>query len=97
MELNPMAVALVSIIGTIIVLLISLLLAMVKGLKDDVVSRDKAMTDKIEAIALRLTHMVLAEDYKEDKKEVTLKLDDHGDRILTLEIRVKEQSKDEKH
>jgi hypothetical protein len=46
---------------------------------------------KLDNITQRLSHMVLAEDYKQDKKEMTIKLDEHGDRILILEITVKQK------
>jgi L-cysteine desulfidase len=90
METNPMAIALVGVIGGILVCMIGLLIAMVVGLKKDIENRDNVIFNKITAIQDRLIHMVLAEDYKGDKKEIELKLDEHGDRILTLEIKVRD-------
>ena len=90
MDSNPVAIALIGVIGGIIVCLLSLLIAMIVGLKRDTETRYSSLDTKIEAIQIRLTHMVLVEDYKADKKEVTLKIDEHGDRILVLEIRVKD-------
>lgn len=86
-----MAIALVGVIGGILVCMIGILISMVVGLKHDVENRDKRTADILCGIQTRLSHMVLAEDYKGDKKEIELKLDDHGDRILTLEIHVKEK------
>lgn len=31
------------------------------------------------------------ESYKADRKEIVMKLDDHGDRILVLEVRIKNE------
>lgn len=86
---SPMAIALIGVIGGILICMISLLIAMVVGLKKDVEGNYTTTNRKIDAITDRLLHMVLTEDYKSDKKMVDLKLDEHGDRILTLEIRVK--------
>ena len=86
-----MAIALVGVIGGILVCMIGILISMVVGIKHDVENRDKRTADILCSIQTRLSHMVLAEDYKGDKKEIDLKLDDHGDRILTLEIHVKEK------
>jgi hypothetical protein len=96
METNPMAVALISIIGTILVVLLGLLITMLRSLKVDLDTRCDALYSKIDAITERLTHMVLSEDYREDKREITLKLDEHGDRLLVLEIRVKEAKREDK-
>jgi Na+-translocating ferredoxin:NAD+ oxidoreductase RnfG subunit len=90
MEANPMAIALVGVIGGLLIGMISLLIAMVVGLKRDYVGTSEKLFTLIAEIQQRLTHMVLYEDYKDDKKEITLKLDEHGDRILRLEIYVKE-------
>lgn len=68
-----MALALVGVIGGIIAVLLSLLILMIKGLKDDL-CRDQ-------------------NGYKADKKEITLRLDEHGDRILVLEIKVKDDKR----
>jgi Na+-translocating ferredoxin:NAD+ oxidoreductase RnfG subunit len=90
MEANPMAIALVGVIGGLLIGMISLLIAMVVGLKRDYVGTSEKLFALIAEIQQRLTHMVLSEDYKDDRKEITLKLDEHGDRILRLEIKVKE-------
>ena len=88
------AQALVGIIGGILVCLLGLLISMVVGLKKDLDRSNVNLGDKIDKIQERLSHMVLVEDYKEDKKEVCIKLDEHGERILVLEISVKEGNKD---
>jgi hypothetical protein len=89
MEVTPMAIVLISIIGTLIVAMISLLIAMVVGLKKDSQKTSETLFLQIGKIQERLSHMVLSEDYRGDKKEIDLKLDEHGDRILRLEIHVK--------
>jgi hypothetical protein len=94
METSPLAIALIGVIGGILVCMLGLLISIVLGLKKEMEARSVAMADKIDDITQRLTHMVLAEDYKSDKKTVDLKLDEHGDRILTLEIRVKNERRE---
>jgi hypothetical protein len=89
METNPMAIALVSIIGTILVLLLSLLITMIVNLKRDVDRRDVALNDKIDKIRDRLSEVVLVDNYLDDKKEICLQVKDQEKRIIKLEIQVK--------
>jgi hypothetical protein len=88
-EVNPLAIALIGVIGGILSILIGLLISMVSGLKKDSTAGGAALIKKIEEIQARLEQMVPKEEYRADRKEVILKLDEHGDRILLLEVRVK--------
>ena len=87
---GSVAIALVGVIGGIIVCLLGLLISMLVGLKTDTETRDGNLDRRIALIQERLSHMVLVEEYKADKKEVTVRMDEHGERILVLEIRVKD-------
>jgi hypothetical protein len=88
-EVNPLAIALIGVIGGILSILIGLLISMVSGLKKDSTAGGATLIKKIEEIQARLEQMVPKEEYRADRKEVILKLDEHGDRILLLEVRVK--------
>lgn len=88
MEANPMTVALVSFIGTILVCLLSLLIAMVVNLKKDSDGKYKMQDEKMDKIQERLTQVVLIDKYDVDKREMTIKINDQEKRIYKLEIKV---------
>lgn len=92
-EATPMAIALIGVIGGILICMLGLLISMVRKSESN---REK-MSVKIDAVQLKLSEMVTWDDYKGDKKEIDLKLDEHGDRLLRLEIRVKTVIKEDSH
>jgi hypothetical protein len=84
------------IIGGILIVLISLLITMILDMKKNLVQNDITTRKAFDEIREKLNQMVAWQDYKEDRKEVCLKLDDHGDRLLKLEIRVRLDDKGDK-
>jgi hypothetical protein len=88
MEASPVTVALISFIGTILVCLLSLLIAMVVSLKKDFDGKCKMLDEKMDKIQERLSHVVLIDKYDIDKREITLQLNDQEKRIIKLEIQV---------
>jgi hypothetical protein len=89
MEANPIAVALISVVGAFIVFLLSLLITMIVQLKKDVDSRDDILNGKIDKIQERLLHVVLIDSYVVDQREVTIQLRDQEKRIIRLEFKIK--------
>jgi hypothetical protein len=83
------ATGLVGVIGGILVVMLGLLISMILGLKNDGEKRNDVICLKIKEIKDVLNTFVDIDDYKEDRKEVVLKLDEHGDRLLRLEIKVR--------
>jgi hypothetical protein len=65
---------------------------MLMGLKKDVDTRDEHTRRRLDEIKQCVNRMVTEDEYKADKKEVVLRLDEHGDRLLVLEIRVKDKT-----
>jgi CHASE1-domain containing sensor protein len=92
--MDPLVTALISVVSTVLVALITLLITLIMGLKKDVDNRDNRLNRKIDEIQSDLNSMVKIADYHTDMKDVELKLDDQGKRILILEIRVKERPHD---
>jgi hypothetical protein len=89
--------AMIGVIGGILVVLITLLIAMVMDLKKDLAKNDASTRDSFEKIRKELAGMVAWQDYKEDRKEVNIKLDEHGDRLLKLEIRVRVDKREDQN
>ena len=85
-----MVEALIGLVGGILGCMLVLLIGMVNASSKEQRSNYKDMTTKIEAIQERLTHMVLIETYTIEKNRIEIKLDDHNNRILQLEFRIKE-------
>jgi hypothetical protein len=88
METNPMAVALIGVIGGIIICLLGLLITIVMGLKAEMTDRTKTLFGKVDEIQGRLSGMVLVSDYKTDCDKIDMKLDEHGSKILRLEFKI---------
>jgi hypothetical protein len=88
MEASPLAIVLISVLGSVLVFMISLLITMVFGMKTDLQTKTDKIYGEIKEINTRLGEMLPKIEYKEDKKGIDLKLDEHGTKILRLEIKV---------
>jgi hypothetical protein len=88
MEVSPLAIALISILGSILVCMLGLLITMVFGVRKDLETRTEKIYCEIKNLRERLALMVLSEDYKDDKQKIDVRLDEHGNKILRLEIKV---------
>jgi hypothetical protein len=87
-EISPLAIALISILGSVLVFMIGLLITMVFGMKRDMETKIGRIYSEIKEINKRLGEMLPENEYKADKKAIDLKLDEHGTKILRLEIKV---------
>lgn len=95
MEVSSAVIALISILGSLLVCMISLLIAMVFGLRKDFDKRSGALStdigackDDLVTVKLRLMEMVPWQDHNRDMQAIDVKLDEHGAKILRLEIKV---------
>jgi len=70
-----MAVAMISIIGTLIVLMLTFLIAQLNG-----------TNKKVDSITERLSKMVAWTDYTIDRDKFIIRLDDQGLRIAKIEF-----------
>ncbi len=88
METSPLAIALISILGTVLVFMISLLITMVFGLKRDMETKINRIYIEIKEMNKRLAEMLPIDEYKSDKEKIDIKLNRQGTKILRLEIKV---------
>jgi hypothetical protein len=88
MEVTPLAIALISILGTVLIFLISLLITIVFGMKKDLERRTEKIYAEIKEINTRLNEMLPKTEYNTDMDKIDFKLDEHGSKILRLEIKV---------
>jgi hypothetical protein len=77
MDVSPMTVALISVLGCILVFMLGLIVTMISGVKQEV--RD---------MRVALNKTLSLDEYRSDKKAVDIKLDEHGQKILRLEFKV---------
>jgi uncharacterized membrane protein YgaE (UPF0421/DUF939 family) len=75
--------AFVGVIGGILVCVLTLLVKMVDDQRKDIGKIKDSLAKKVES-----------EKWDEEKKEIALKLDRHGERLLKIEMRVKIVNRD---
>jgi hypothetical protein len=87
MEVTPLATALISILFSVLTFMIGLLITMLFGIKKDLSVKTERIYGEIKEINNRLNEMLPIDEYKDDKKAINVKLDEHGQKILRLEIK----------
>jgi hypothetical protein len=77
MDVSPMTVALISVLGCVLVFMLGLIVTMISGVKQEV-----------KEMRAELGTMLPEREYRDDKKAIDVRLDEHGQKILRLEIKV---------
>ena len=86
MEASSMTITLISILGSVLICMISLLISMLFRIKKCLEQRTEKIYEEIKSIRQRLGEMLPIDDYREDKAKVDSKLDEHSQKILRLEM-----------
>ena len=88
MEASPLAIALIGVIGGLLIAMLSLLIAMIVGLKKDMATTYSKVCRELEEIKKTLSRAVLIETYSVDKHKIEGELGVHKEKIIRLEIKV---------